>query len=177
LRHLACSVLNRLHNILIAGAAAQIAGDSPANIVLRRLGILLKERVGRHQHSGSTESTLQTVLLFEAFLQRVKLPFLEESLHRKKLRSVRLDGKHRARLDCLSVKDDGASAAVAGVASNVRAGQPQRFANEVNKQKPGFYVGFPLLAIDFEVNRLLFCHFASPDQCKPLLTGTVKSAR
>jgi hypothetical protein len=106
----------------------------------------------------------------------VELAFLEESLHGKKFRSIRLDGKHRARLDYLSVKDDGASAAVAGIASNVRAGQTERVANEVNKQKPGFYIGFPLLAIDFEVNRLLFRHFVSPDQCRPLLTGTLKSA-
>jgi hypothetical protein len=177
LRQLACGVLNRFHNILIACAAAQIAGDSPTNVALGWLGILLKERIRRHQHAGSTEPALQTMLLFEAFLQRVKLPFLEKSLNRKKLRSIRLDGKHRARLDCLSAQDDGASAAVARVAANVCAGQPQRFANEMNEQKPGFYIGFSLLAINFDVYRLLLCHFVSPDRRKLLSSSTLKSAR
>jgi hypothetical protein len=169
LRHLACGVLNRFHNILIARAAAQIAGDSPTNVALGWLGILLQECVRRHQHAGSTEPALQTMLLFEAFLQRVKLPFLEESLDRKKVRSIRLDGKHRARLDCLAVKDDGASAAVAGVAANVRACQTECFADEMNEEKPGFDIGFPMLAIDFDAYHLFFRHFYSPDRSTLLL--------
>jgi hypothetical protein len=116
------------------------------------------------------------MLLFEPLLQRVKLPVLEKSFNGKQLCTVSLHRKHRARLDCLSVKDDGASAAITGVTADVRAGQSQRFADEVNQEKPGFRIGFSLPAIDFDVNRLLFCHSFSPDRSRLLFADTLHSA-
>jgi hypothetical protein len=47
----------------------------------------------------------------------------------------------------------------------------------VNEQKPGFHVGFPLVAIDFDVHCLLFCHFVAPDHSRLLLPSTLNSAR
>src|SRR5262249_44585334 len=51
--------------------------------------------------------------------------------------SVGLHRQHRARLHRLAVEQDGADAAVGGVAADVRAGQAQVLAQEVHEEQPG----------------------------------------
>ena len=64
------------------------------------------------------------------------------------LAPVGLDGEHRARLGALAVDVDGARAAVARVAPDVGAGQPERVAEEVDEQEPRLDVGLVRLAVD-----------------------------
>src|SRR6516162_10224556 len=71
LRHLVGRKLDRLHNVLVAGAAAQIARDAPANLFLTGRWILLQKDIRRHQHARCAVAALQPVLLFESFLQRM----------------------------------------------------------------------------------------------------------
>ena len=63
-------------------------------------------------------------------------------------RAVRLDGEHRAGLGALAVDVDGARAAVAGVAADVRAGQPEDVAQQVDEQEARLDVGLAGLAVD-----------------------------
>ena len=118
------------------------------------------------------------MLLLEALLQRMELSILEKSFDGKELGSVSLHGKHRARLDRLSVENDGASAAIAGIAADVRAGEPQHLPDEMNQEQPGFDIGLSLTAIDLDVNRLLLCHRLPPIAANLyLLAGTLTRAR
>ena len=64
------------------------------------------------------------------------------------LAAVGLDGEHRAGLGALAVDVDGARAAVARVAADVRAGQPEVVAQEVDEQEAGLDVGLVGLAVD-----------------------------
>jgi hypothetical protein len=74
--------------------------------------------------------------------------FLAHSLDRLDLGTVRLGGEQRARLDRLAVEVDGARPAVGRVAADVRAGQAERFTQEVDQEQAGFDVGTLLRAID-----------------------------
>src|SRR5215218_2442716 len=70
-RHLAGRVLDRLDDVLIAGAAAEVALDALADLFLGRGRVVLQQVHGRHDHAGRAEPALEPVLLPEAALDRV----------------------------------------------------------------------------------------------------------
>ena len=151
-------VLHGLHDVLISGAAAQVAGDAPANVVFAGLGILLKQRIRRHQHAGRAEAALQAVLFFEAFLQRMELPSLirPSTVRMSQPSACGVNMVHD--LTVLPSSNYGARAAVAGVATDVRAGQSQHLANKVDEQQPGLDLSLAIAAIHFDVDYLLLRH-------------------
>src|SRR5262245_22327034 len=69
-------VLDRLHNLVVAGTAADISGDALADLGFAGLLVLLQQALGRHDHAGGAEATLQAMLLPEALLYRVQLAAL-----------------------------------------------------------------------------------------------------
>src|SRR5262249_53349107 len=89
----------------------------------------------RHDHPGRAETALQPVLFPETFLQRVQLAVRGEPLDRRDGRSVGLHREERARLRAAAVDENGAGAALCGVAADVRSGQAQLFAEEVAEQE------------------------------------------
>src|SRR6478672_6537793 len=62
-----------IHDALVAGAAAQIARDRDAHLVLGRIGIVAQEFDQRGQHARRAETALQAVVVAESLLQRMKL--------------------------------------------------------------------------------------------------------
>ena len=64
--------------------------------------------------------------------------------------AVGLDGQHRARLHGPAVDVDGAGAALAGVAADVRAGQVEILAERLDEEPSGLDVELPVLAVDLE---------------------------
>src|SRR5437016_2379149 len=58
---------------LVAGAAAQVAGDRHPHLLLGRIGIVAQELGQRDQHPGCTETALQAVIVAKRLLQRVQL--------------------------------------------------------------------------------------------------------
>ena len=93
------SVLNGVDDVLVAGAAAEIAGDAFADLALGRRRVVVQQVDGRHDHAGRAEAALQAVLLPEALLQRVQLAVLVASPSMVVTsRAVGLDREHRAGL-------------------------------------------------------------------------------
>ena len=79
-----------------------------------------------YELSGVTEEVAEIVL------------FVAEALDSGHVRAVGLNGEHGARLHALPVHDHGASAALAGVAADVRACQPEHISDVVHEQQAGF---------------------------------------
>src|SRR6266567_1947821 len=88
--HLLRGVLNRLDDVLIAGAAAEVAFDAPTNLLLTGRRVVLEEVDARHDHAGRAEAALKAVLLPESALDRVKLAVLGQALDRLKIRPISL---------------------------------------------------------------------------------------
>src|SRR5882757_7690245 len=143
---------HRLHDVLVAGAPAQVAGQRPADVFLARVGVLVQQGLGGHHHPGGAEPALQAVLLLEALLQRVQLTRGGQPFDGADLAPVHLDGQHGAGLDRPPVYQHGARAAVRGVAAHVRAGQPEPAADQVGQQQPRLHLGDLLLAVDRELD-------------------------
>ena len=89
----------------------------------------------------------------ERLLQRVQLAVLCEPLNSFDLRPVGLDRKHHAALHEDAVHENGARAAVPGIAADVAAGQIDVVADEMDEQSPR--IDFPLvgLAVDLDTDR------------------------
>src|SRR5881394_1026600 len=64
--------LNRFNHLGVAGAPAQVAGETVADLLHRRLGILVEQRLGRHDDARAAEAALQGTKVFEDLLNRVQ---------------------------------------------------------------------------------------------------------
>src|SRR3990172_142456 len=159
--HLRGSVLDGLHDVDVPGAAAEVSRDPPADLFLGWAGVVLQERDRSHHHARSAVAALQTVLLHEAFLDGVEVSVLGQTLHRRDLGAVGLDREHGATLDRASVHEHGAGAAGSRVAADVRSGEVQLLADEVDEEKPGFHLPGVGLPVQLERN-LVGAHAAPP---------------
>ncbi|KAG1649237.1 hypothetical protein GQR58_029200 [Nymphon striatum] len=66
-----CHAHDGLHDVVVAGAAAQVAFEAFADLGLGWVRVLFQERRRRHDHAWRAVSTLQSVALLEGFLHRV----------------------------------------------------------------------------------------------------------
>ena len=87
---------------------------------------------------GRAEAALEAVMLLERGLHRVQRAVLGEAFDRGHIGAVRRQREHRAGLHALAVHMDRARAALAGVAANMGAGEPQIVADEIDQQRAAF---------------------------------------
>ncbi len=132
------------------------------NLIVGRVLVIGEKSDSRHQHSRSAVTTLQTVFLEESVLQWMQLAVLFESFNRRDRTPVGLNGKRSTRLDRASIHDNRASAAVTRVTTNVRAGESQCFAKEVDQQQTRFDVGAVFDSVDFYFDRDGGHRYAAP---------------
>src|SRR5580765_8465797 len=69
---LARRLLDRLHDVHVARAAAEVAADPRPDLLLVGLRVLLQEPGRLHDHARRTEAALETVLVPERLLERVQ---------------------------------------------------------------------------------------------------------
>src|SRR5262245_59229231 len=91
LGHLLRCVLDRLDDVVVTGAATEVALEEVADLGLARTLVPLEELVGRHDHPGRAEAALEPVLLPEGVLDRMELPVLGEPLDGEDVGAVGLD--------------------------------------------------------------------------------------
>src|SRR2546429_7668209 len=154
-RGLAClpgRVLDRLHDVHVAGAAAEIAGDGLTDLELARVRIRgQKCRRGDH-HPGGAEAALEAVLLVESLLYGVELAILLEAFDRRDAHPIRLHREHGARLHRPFVQQHGAGAAVRGVAADMRAGHAEVLTEEVDEERARLDLDVVGLTVDGHVD-------------------------
>jgi hypothetical protein len=90
-----------------------------------RVGVLGEEVRRGHDEAGRAVSALQAVLVPKSLLDGVQLAVLGHAFDCGQVFALGLDREHGAALDGLAVDQDRARPALAGVASDVRAGQTQ----------------------------------------------------
>src|SRR5207245_3620475 len=140
--------LDRLDDVLVAGAAAEVPLDPQPDLLLGWLRIAFQQLLGRHDHARRAVAALQAMLVPEGLLQRVQLAPHGQALDGRDLGAVGLHGKDGARLDAVAVHLDGTGPAAAGGARDVGAGQARLLANVVDEQRARFDLVFVLGAID-----------------------------
>src|SRR5579875_588071 len=142
----------RLDDVFVAGAAADIAAQSLADLGVGRLGDAAEEVDGAHDHPRGTIPALQTMLLPKRFLHRMKRLRRADPFDRRNARPVGLHGEHRTALHRNAVDEDRACAAARRVATDVRPGQPQVLAEEVDEKQARLDLRGNLLAVDLDLD-------------------------
>src|SRR5690348_4505949 len=83
-------VLNPLHDVLIAGAAAEVTLNPPPDLFLARRRVVLQQVHAGHDHARRAEAALKAMLLPEPTLDRVQLAVLRQALNGLDSGTVRL---------------------------------------------------------------------------------------
>src|SRR5512144_5246 len=127
-------VHHRAHDLVVARAPAEIAGQPVADLGLRRVGRALEQRLGGHQHARGADAALQRGALQELLLQRMERLALGHALDGLDLAARHLAAQDQARADQAAVEQDAAGPAVAGGAAFLAAGQVERVAQHVEQR-------------------------------------------
>ncbi len=113
-----CRGTDRVHNVLIAGTAADIAVEAVANFLVCGIGVAFENLFGNHEHARGTETALETVFIPVRFLNGMHFAVCRgESFNGQDAGAVGLDGEHGAALDGFAIHVDGASSADGGFRS------------------------------------------------------------
>src|SRR5262249_53780939 len=109
----------------VAPAPAEVAGERLLHVGLRGPAILLQKGAGRHDHAHGAVPALRRLLRDERRLNRIRPLGRAEPLDRDDRAADGAAHRYRARADGLAVEMDGARAALAEPASELRPGQPE----------------------------------------------------
>jgi hypothetical protein len=134
LQHFGGRALDRLDDVRVARATAEIAVNGVADVLARWIRVVLKELDGGHDHPRRAVTTLEAVAFPEAFLYWVQLSIAGEALDGGYFAAIGLNCEECAGLDGLAIKQNGASAAQRGFAADMRAGKLALVAEEVDEQ-------------------------------------------
>jgi len=145
---LARGFLDRVDDVLIAGAAAEIAIERVADFLLGGVGVAFEELAGSHDHAGGAEAALEAVLVPESLLDGVEVAIGGEAFDGDDVAAVGLDREHGAAFDDFAVKGDGACAADGRLAADVGAGEAGDFAKVVDEE----HARFDFIGVRFAVD-------------------------
>ena len=123
LRHLPCCFAHRVHDRGVPRAAAQVAGQGLADLLLARPRGDHEQRLGRHEHARRAVAALHGPVLYERPLQHVEFAAVSQPFHGEHLLATHLQGKQQAGVDGLAVDDHRAGPALAFGAPFLGAGQ------------------------------------------------------
>src|SRR5205823_8791922 len=112
-------------DLVVAGAAAEVAGECEAELALARARVAIEVGFGAHQEAGGAEAALEPAGLDEGALEGVELAVDGEALDRRDGVAFGLGGEHQARVDGQAVDQDRAGAAVAVAAAFLGAEEAQ----------------------------------------------------
>src|SRR6185295_4630178 len=85
--------LHAFDDLVVAGAAAEVAGEGLADLVAARLGVLRHQRLGRHQNAGRAVAALGRSEVGEGGLQGVELVAALQPLDGFDLPALHLGGE------------------------------------------------------------------------------------
>ena len=130
----------RLHHgrydLAVAGAAAEHAAQRILHFEFRRLRVLFEQRSRGHQQAGGADAALRRAMLQEGGLQRRQSPVGKtlDCPHRAALDRGR---RHQASAGRRAVDEHRAGAAIARVAANLGAGEPEIVAQHGRQPRHG----------------------------------------
>ena len=132
-------VFDCLHDLVIAGAAAEISGDGLFDLVVGWVGFFFQQLCARHDEARRAISALDCAMFDEGFLYGMKFssPLGRggncKSFHGDDLRAMRARRRDKTGHHCLAIQEYGARAAFAFGAAFFCAGQHAFFAKQAQQ--------------------------------------------
>jgi hypothetical protein len=115
--YLTSGCLNRLHDLHITRAAADISMEPAADLLFGGVGIFIQEGFGRQDHPRGAETALHGKMIDESLLQGVQVPFFSQPFDGQNLFPLGLSRQQEAAFDCPAVQENRAGAAISIVAA------------------------------------------------------------
>src|ERR1041385_5822966 len=144
LRHLHPSrgIEHRLDDVLIAGAAADVAFQLLADRRLVQITAMPVHYVdGGHDHARRAVAALQAMIVAEGRLHRMQLLAFGDAFDGGDIGAVGLPDQHGAGFHRAAVDMHHTGAALAGVAADMGAGQAEMVAQQMDEERPVLDVG------------------------------------
>ena len=135
-----CRILYSADDVLVSGAAAQVAFQAVPHRLVVRVGFLGEQVERLHDHAGRAEAALQRVVVPERFLDGMQRPVPRQALDRENVAAVGLHGEHGAGFHAVAVQVNGARTAVAGVAADHGADLAEPVTQVVHEEQPRLHV-------------------------------------
>src|SRR6266511_609422 len=126
--------LHGADDVVVAGAAAEVALQRVPDLLLARVRGLPEQADRSHDEAGRAVAALQPVLHAKGLLHRMERAVRRQALDRRDLVPIRLNAQQRARLDRLPIQQNGARATRGRVAADVRTGQSEPLAQHIDEQ-------------------------------------------
>jgi hypothetical protein len=123
--------LDRIDNLLVAGATAEIAINRRLNLVTGGIDIGFEESGADDEESRRAEAALATAGLGEALLNRMQMMAIGQTLDRGDRRAFSLSGKAETRQARLSIDLDCAAATCPHVAASLEPQRPDLIAKNI----------------------------------------------
>src|SRR3990172_6015559 len=101
---------DRLDDLVVAGAAAEIAHEPLLDLLLGGLWVLVEEGLGGDDLAGSADAALEAAVVDEGALHGVEALLAADALDCREVGAVGLDGQRDAGGDDAAVHEDGAGA-------------------------------------------------------------------
>ena len=150
--HEPAASLDRVEDLRVPRAAAKVARQRLADLVVGRVRAARQQVGGRDHEPWRAEAALNRARLGESRLNRMQLAVLGQPLDRHELVAVRLGREDKAGADESAVEEHGAGAALALLARVLRAGEAEPLAEDVEQAFPGPDVGLEALAVDRQLD-------------------------
>src|SRR5881296_628008 len=115
---------------MIAGTAAEIAGNCLADLGVAGRLVLLEQGLGGQQEPGGAEPALEAVMLAERLLDGMEPLAVGQPFHRHQRGAIELDREEQATSDRLTVEQHRAGATHAVLAADVGASEVEVVAEE-----------------------------------------------
>ena len=129
---------DRVDDRLVAGAAADVAGDRLDNVGAVRVGIAVEQRLGGDDHARRAEAALRREPLRERCLQRMHRTVPGDAFKRYDVPAFDALGGHETGERQLAVDGHGAGAAGALLAADLRRQEAEFVPQEVGEDGSGF---------------------------------------
>src|SRR5258705_2091779 len=133
---------------LVPRAAAVVPRNMQANFFARGFAVLAEEILRCHQHARCAETALQRVALVKRLLQRRKLLRVAQPFDGLHPAAVRLHREHQAAAHDLAVDPQGARAAYAVLAADMRPGEAELLSQEIHQVLARRHAPADLRAVD-----------------------------
>src|ERR1041384_1630384 len=144
------SLLDRINDLHIAGASAQIARDCFFYLIARRISVLVQQRMRGDQHARRADTALRASTLEKRLLKRIEAAVTSETFDGKNCRAVHLANRYETGVDDFAVDDHRASAALSFTATFFRSSQAQVFAKHIKQPLHGRRLNRSIDGIHFE---------------------------
>src|SRR5579859_338858 len=170
---------DRLDDLVVAGAAAEIAHHPVFDLVLAGVRVAVQQRFRRHDLARRADAALEAAVIDEGLLQRMQLLALGHALDRGDPRAVHLHGQRDAGGDEAAVEQHGAGATDADAARLLGAGEAEVVAQQIDQRAPRRHARLARLAVDREPDAVWAdrFHYCAPPRAAGCAAGSVARPR